>query len=57
VNNKILFYAAAICTFVAGILHLAIVPMFFTQISTDVMIFFIVSGLIQILWLIPGIKR
>lgn len=56
-NNKLLFYAAAICTFVAGVLHLAIVPMFFIQISTDVMIFFILSGLTQILWLIPIIKR
>jgi len=57
VNNKLLFYAAAICTFVAGVLHLAIVPMFFLQISTDVMIFFILSGLTQILWVIPFIKR
>lgn len=56
-NNKLLFYVAAICTFVAGVLHLAIVPMFFIQISTDVMIFFILSGLTQILWLIPVIKR
>jgi len=56
-NNKILFYATAICTFVAGVLHLAIVPMFFTQISTDVTIFFILSGLTQIFWLIPVIKR
>ncbi|MGE5705832.1 MAG: hypothetical protein ACM3XP_03845 [Nitrososphaerales archaeon] len=56
-NNKILFYAAAICTFVAGVLHLAIVPMFLIQISTDVTIFFILSGLTQILWLIPVIKR
>lgn len=56
-NNKLLFYAAAICTFVAGVLHLAIVPMFFIQISTDVMIFFILSGLTQIFWVIPVIKR
>lgn len=56
-NNKLLFYVAAICTFVAGVLHLAIVPMFFIQISTDVMIFFILSGLTQIFWLIPVIKR
>lgn len=56
-NNKLLFYVAAICTFVAGVLHLAIVPMFFIQISTDVMIFFILSGLTQIFWVIPVIKR
>lgn len=56
-NNKLIFYVAAICTFVAGVLHLAIVPMFFIQISTDVMIFFILSGLTQIFWVIPVIKR
>jgi len=29
---------------IAGVLHLAIVPMFFTQMSIDVTIFFIVSA-------------
>ena len=56
-TNKAIFYAAAACTFIAGILHLAIVPMFFTQLSIDVMIFFIVSGLAQVFWFIPVIKR
>ncbi|MFB5599687.1 MAG: hypothetical protein ACE5SW_05600 [Nitrososphaeraceae archaeon] len=59
-NNKILLYAvatAAVCTFIAGVLHLAIVPMFFMQMSTDVTIFFIVSGIVQIFWIIPVIKR
>ena len=55
--NKSLFYAAAASTFIAGILHLAIVPMFFTQMSIDITIFFIVSGLTQIFWIIPVIKR
>ena len=55
--NKSLFYAAAASTFIAGILHLAIVPMFFTQMSIDIIVFFIVSGLIQIFWIIPVIKR
>ena len=55
--NKAIFYAAAACTFIAGILHLAIVPMFFTQLSLDVMIFFIVSGLAQVFWVIPIIKK
>jgi hypothetical protein len=49
-TNKALFYAAAASTLIAGILHLAIVPMFFTQMS-------IVSGLTQIFWVIPVIKR
>jgi hypothetical protein len=56
-TNKALFYAAAASTFIAGVLHLAIVPMFFTQMSIDITIFFIVSGLIQIFWVIPVIKR
>ena len=56
-TNKALFYAAAAPTFIAGALHLAIVPMFFTQMSIDITIFFIVSGLTQIFWVIPVIKR
>jgi hypothetical protein len=58
-TNNSLFYAAAAAasTFIAGVLHLAIVPMFFTQISIDITIFFIVSGLAQIFWVIPVIKR
>ncbi|MCD6037412.1 MAG: hypothetical protein K0S67_1300 [Nitrososphaeraceae archaeon] len=58
-TNKALFYAAAASTFIAGVLHLAlaIVPMFFTQMSIDITIFFIVSGLTQIFWVIPIIKR
>ncbi|HYY67843.1 MAG TPA: hypothetical protein VE572_05805 [Nitrososphaeraceae archaeon] len=52
-----LFYAAAACTLIAGVLHLAIVPMFFTQMSIGTTIFFIVSGLAQIFWVIPVIKR
>jgi hypothetical protein len=55
-NNKALLYAAAASTFIAGVLHLAIVPMFFMQMSTDITIFFIVSGLAQIFWVIPVIK-
>ena len=56
-TNKALFYTAAASTFIAGVLHLAIVPMFFTQMSIDITIFFIVSGLTQIFWIIPTIKR
>jgi uncharacterized membrane protein YuzA (DUF378 family) len=53
---KALFYAAAASTLIAGVLHLAIVPMFFAQMSIDNTIFFIVSGLAQIFWIIPVIK-
>ena len=57
-NNQILFYgAAAALTFIAGVLHIAIVPMFFSKMPTNVTIFFIISGLAQLLWVIPLIKR
>jgi hypothetical protein len=57
-KNQILFYgAAAASTFIAGMLHLAIVPMFFNKIPANVAIFFIISGLAQLFWVIPVIKR
>jgi len=54
---KALVYAAAASTFIAGVLHLALVPMFFNQMRPDVMIFFIGSGLAQLFWIIPTAKR
>ncbi|HMG37631.1 MAG TPA: hypothetical protein VK566_00455 [Nitrososphaeraceae archaeon] len=56
-GNNVLVYAAAVSTFIAGILHIALVPMFFKLMTPDVIIFFIVSGLAQIFWIIPIIKR
>lgn len=56
-RNKVLFYVAAASTAVAGILHLALVPMYFSVMSIDVTVFFIVSGLAQLFWVIPIIKR
>ena len=56
-DNKVLFYTAAASTFIAGVLHLAIVPMFFTQMPINVTVFFIISGLAQLFWVIPVIKR
>jgi hypothetical protein len=38
-------------------LHLALVPIFFKQMSLDVMMFFIISGLAQLFWVIPTIKK
>ena len=55
-NKILLFYAAAASTFIAGVLHLAIVPMF-PQMPLDITIFFIVSGLAQLFWVIPVIKE
>ena len=54
---RTLLYTAAASTFVAGLLHLAIVPMFFSQMSLDVTIFFIVVGMAQLFWVIPTVKR
>lgn len=54
---KGLVYGAATSTLIAGVLHLALVPMFFNQMTPDVMIFFLGSGLAQLFWIIPTIKR
>jgi hypothetical protein len=54
---KVLLFAAGASTFVAGVLHLTIVPMFFSQMSLDVTIFFMLSGMAQIFWVIPTVKR
>lgn len=54
---KALVYGAAASTLIAGVLHLALVPMFFNQMTPDVIIFFIGSGLAQLFWIIPTIKR
>lgn len=54
---KSLVYGAGASTLIAGVLHLALVPMFFNQMTPDVMIFFLGSGLAQIFWIIPTIKR
>src|SRR5918912_2393845 len=56
-KNQILISGAAASTFIAGVLHLAIVPMFFNKIPASVAIFFIISGLAQLFWVIPVIKR
>ena len=55
--NRVLFYIAAASTFIAGVLHLAIIPMFFTLMPMNVTIFFLVSGAAQVFWLIPVLKR
>ncbi|MFN2434962.1 MAG: hypothetical protein ABR515_06275 [Nitrososphaeraceae archaeon] len=54
---KALVYGAAASTLIAGVLHLALIPMFFKQMTPNVMIFFIASGLAQLFWIIPTVKR
>ena len=55
--NGALFYVAAASTFIAGILHLAIIPMFIALMPINVTIFFLVSGACQLFWVIPVLKR
>ena len=56
-TNKIVLYAAAASTFIAGILHLALIPMFYKLMDINVTIFFLVTGLAQIFWIIPVVKK
>jgi uncharacterized membrane protein YuzA (DUF378 family) len=56
-KNQILIYGSAVSTFIAGVLHLALVPMYFDKMPTNVTIFFIIAGLAQLFWIIPVIKR
>jgi hypothetical protein len=55
--NRTLFYVAAASTFIAGVLHLAVIPMFFALMPMNVTIFFLVSGAAQLFWVIPVLKR
>lgn len=55
--NSVVFYVAATSTFIAGILHLAIIPMFFALMPINVTIFFLISGASQLFWIIPVLKR
>ncbi len=54
---RVLSYVTAASTFIGGVLHLAIIPMFFAFTPVNVMIFFLVSGVGQLFWVIPVLKR
>ncbi|HET8847409.1 MAG TPA: hypothetical protein VFM20_01360 [Nitrososphaeraceae archaeon] len=54
---KGLIYGAGASTLVAGILHLALVPMYLGQMTTEVTVFFIASGLAQLFWILPTVKK
>lgn len=54
---KGLIYGAAASTLIAGMLHLALVPIFFGQMTPEVTIFFVASGLTQIFWILPTVKK
>ena len=55
-NSSVLYYAAAATTAIAGILHLIFAS---NVIGFNILngIFFIISGLAQLFWAIPMIKR
>ena len=57
-ENKcsVLYYAAAATTAIAGILHLMLVPNIIGR-NPNSGIFFIISGIAQIFWVIPMLKR
>ncbi len=56
-TNRVLFYVAAASTLIAGVLHLTIIPMFFTLMPMNVTIFFLIAGAAQLFWVIPVLKR
>jgi hypothetical protein len=55
-RNSVLYYAAAATTAIAGILHLMLVPNVIGR-NPNSGIFFIISGIAQIFWVIPMLKK
>ena len=55
-TNRILYYAAAATTAIAGILHLILVPDIIGR-NLNSGVFFLISGIAQIFWVIPMLKR
>ena len=53
---NLLYYAAAATTAIAGILHLILVPDVIGR-NPNSGTFFMVSGIVQIFWVIPMLKR
>jgi len=55
-TNRILYYAAAATTAIAGILHLSLVPDIIGR-NLNSGVFFLISGIAQIFWVTPMLKR
>src|SRR5687767_13819872 len=55
-KGAILYYAAAATTAIAGILHLLLVPNVL-GFNVNNAIFFLISGIAQIFWVLPMVKR
>ena len=56
-TNRILLYAAGASTLIAGVLHLALIPIFYKLMDITVTTFFLVAGLAQIFWINPVVKK
>jgi hypothetical protein len=56
VTNRILYYAAAETTAIDGILHLSLVPDIIGR-NLNSGVFFLISRIAQIFWVIPMLKR
>ena len=55
-NRTLLYLGAAACTGIAGILHLMLVPSSIIA-GIQYTTFFLISGLLQIFWVLPMVKR
>jgi len=55
-NRTLLYLGAAACTGIAGILHLMLVPNSIVA-GVQYTAFFLISGLAQIFWVLPMVKR
>lgn len=55
-KRKLLYFGAAACSGIAGILHLILVP---NAINFNInnAIFFLVAGIVQLFWILPMIKK
>jgi hypothetical protein len=55
-NRKLLYFGAAACSGIAGILHLILVP---NTINFNInnAIFFLVAGIVQLFWILPMIRK
>ena len=51
------FYAAGIVTGIAGLLHLRLFSMELERGLNEIGIFFLVSGILQLFWVVPMIRR
>jgi hypothetical protein len=56
VSSTFLYLGAAACTAIAGILHLMLVPGSIIA-GIEYAAFFVISGLAQLFWVLPMVKR